>query len=59
MADHALDEDNIWDLANFLPFFFGGEDGSIRAREQFAWIVAVEHGDGGAIDKLIVAAVVN
>src|SRR6266850_2338866 len=59
IADHAFDEDDVGDLADFLPFLFRGEDGGIGAEEQFAGIAAVEDGDGGAIDKLIVGTVVD
>src|SRR5882672_758563 len=31
MADHAFDEDDVGDLADFLPFLFRGEDGGIGA----------------------------
>src|ERR1700730_419309 len=59
MADHALDEDNVGDLADFFPFFFREEDRSIGAEEQFTWIVAVEDGNSSAIDELIIGAIVD
>src|SRR6266705_69722 len=57
--NHSFDEDDIGDLADLLPGFFGGEDGGVGAREEFARIAAVEDGNAGAIDELIVGAVVN
>ncbi len=56
---HSFDEDDIGDLADLLPLFFGGEDGGVRAREKLAGIAAVEDGNAGAIDEMIVGAVVN
>src|SRR5207249_7154688 len=46
MADHALYEDDVGDLANLLPFLFRRKDGCVGPRDQFAGIVSVEDGDG-------------
>ncbi len=39
--------------------FFGGEDGGVGAVENFAGVVAVEDSDGGAVDEILVGAVVD
>src|SRR6266481_486850 len=57
--NHTFDKDDVWNLANFFPVFFRGEDGSVRAVENFAGIVAVEDGDGSTVDEIVVGAVVN
>src|SRR5207245_11051687 len=54
---HSLNKNYIRHLADFLPFFFWGEDGLVGARNQFAGIVAVENGDTSAVDKMVVGAV--
>src|SRR6267378_3593329 len=59
LLHHPFNKNYVRDLANFLPFFFGGEDGSVGAGEELAGIVTVEDGNRGAIDELIVGAVVN
>ena len=56
---HPFYEDDIGDLADLLPLLLGEEDGGVGAREEFARIAAVENGNTGAIDELIVGAVVN
>src|SRR2546428_2805208 len=56
---HSLNKNYIRHLADFLPFFFWGEDGLVGARNQFAGIVAVENGDTSAVHKMVVGAVVD
>src|SRR6266568_4030977 len=56
---HSFDEDDVRNLADLLPLFFGREDGGVGAREEFARIAAVEDGNAGAIDEMVVGAVVN
>src|SRR6266851_5337111 len=56
---HSFDEDDVRNLADFFPLFFGGEDGGVSAREEFAGIAGVENGNAGAIDELVVGTVVN
>src|SRR6266404_46819 len=36
MADHALDEGNVGDLANLLPFLFRRKDGRVGPRKQLS-----------------------
>jgi len=43
-------------LADFFPGFLRREDGGVGAEEEFAGVVAVEDGDGSAIDELVVGA---
>src|SRR6266404_4901915 len=52
--NHTFDKDDVWNLANFFPVFFRGEDGSVRAVENFAGIVAVEDADGSTVDEIVV-----
>ncbi len=59
LFQHSFNENDIGNLADFLPIFFRGEDGSVGTREEFAGIVTVEDSDGGAIDELVVGAVVD
>src|SRR5882762_1599433 len=54
-----FNEDNVGYLADFLPIFFGGEDGGVGTGEEFPGIAPVEDGDAGAIDKFVVGAVVD
>src|SRR3989442_4433036 len=55
---HSFDEDEVRNLADFLPLFFGGEDGLFGAGEEFAGVAAVEDSNAGAIDEMTVGAVV-
>ena len=57
--NQAFDKDDIGDLADFFPFLFRGEDGLVGTPDEFAGIVAVENGDAGAIDELVVRSVVD
>src|SRR6266576_6183037 len=59
LVNQAFDKDDIGDLADFFPFLFRGEDGLVGTPDEFAGIVAVENGDAGAIDELVVRAVVD
>src|SRR5438445_5594916 len=43
----------------FFPGFLRREDGGVGAEEEFAGVVAVEDGDGSAIDELVVGAAVD
>lgn len=56
---HALDEYNIGHLAGLLPVFFWLEDGLIGSPKQFSWILAIKDRHAGAVDELVVSAVVN
>jgi len=57
--NHTFDKDDVWNLANFFPVPFGGEDGCFGAVEEFAWIGAIEDGYGGAVDQIVIGTVVN
>ena len=46
-------------MAGFFPFIFGEENRFFRAIEEFAGIAAVEDGCAGAIDEIVVGAVVD
>ena len=59
LANHAFDEHHVGDLACFFPFFFGGEDWSVGAVEDFARIVPIENRHCGAIDELVICGVVD
>src|SRR5712664_1724168 len=59
LSHHTLNEYNVWHLPDLFPFFLGGEDGRVGAREQLSRVVAVEDGDGSAIDEMVVGAIVN
>src|SRR6267154_3147985 len=56
---HSFNKDYVWNLADFFPFIFGEEDGLFRTIEEFAGIVAIEHRHGGAVDEMVVGAVVD
>src|SRR6266571_2192316 len=57
--EHTFHKDNVGNLADLLPFFFGDEDGGVGTGEEPAGIVAVEDGDAGAIDELVVGTIVD
>jgi hypothetical protein len=54
----SFNEDYIGDLADFFPFFFGGEDGASVRERSLRGIVAVEDGYTGAINEMVVGAIV-
>src|SRR5260370_39380648 len=59
LRNQALDEHYVGDLADFLPFFFRGEDGGVGTGEQLARVSAVEEGNARAVGGIVVRAVVN
>src|SRR6266849_5015764 len=59
LPDHAFHKDNIWDLADLLPFFFGSEDGNIGAREQDSRVILIEDRHSSAVYEFVVGAVVD
>src|SRR6266851_922557 len=56
---HSFNKDHVRNLADFFPFIFGEENRFFRAVEEFAGIAAVEDGYAGAIDEIVVGAVVD
>jgi len=58
-SDHALNENHVRNLADFLPFLLGREDRLLAAIEQLARVVAVEDCDRSAVNQLVIAAVVD
>src|SRR5258708_7660215 len=54
-----FNKDYVWHLADFFPLSLWGEDGSVGARKKFAGIAAVEDGNAGAINEMVVGAVVD
>src|SRR5947199_9418920 len=59
LSHYSFYKDYVGDLADFFPWFFGGEEGGVGTVKELARVAAVEDGDGGAIDELVVGAVVN
>src|SRR5437016_6030881 len=60
MSNHrAFHEDHVRNLARDFPFFFRREDRLVGAPDQPAWVVAVEYRDPGAVNQLVISAVVD
>src|SRR5882757_1377337 len=59
VANHSFDEDHVWHLAYFFPFFFRRKNGLFGASQNFFGIFFVEENPAGGIKKIVVGAVVN
>ena len=55
----AFYKNNVGNLSNLFPFFFGREHRLVSAPDQSSRIVAVEDGNAGAVCELVIGAVVD
>src|SRR5580765_3606402 len=55
----AFNEDDVGNLTGFFPVAFRLENRFIAAIDEFARIMAIKNSDTGAIDQMVVGAIVN
>src|ERR1700733_8426720 len=59
LAHHPFHENDIRNLAHFLPWFLRSENPILRARDHDARVVSVEHRYAGTVHELVVRTVEN
>src|ERR1700687_5646740 len=59
LSYHSFHEYYVGNLPNFFPLLFWAKDWFLRAVQQMARVVCVEHGDAGAVHQLVVGPVID
>src|SRR5438270_4201329 len=59
LPHQTFDEHHVWDLTDFLPFFFGSKYRSIGTRHENSRVIAIKQRYAGAIHQFIVGTVVD